>query len=95
MSKRLSRRKLLAGAAIPVAAVPLAKLAGAGETNAGASTSNHIGHQHARIGHASMIGSSVPAPGGPNDLTALLIPPKALPAEPGQSARVHPRGAGP
>ena len=39
MSKRVTRRKLLAGAAIPVAAVPLAKLAGAGENNAGASTS--------------------------------------------------------
>ena len=48
MSKHLSRRKLLAGAAIPVAAVPLAKLAAAGESDAGASTSNHIGHHHAR-----------------------------------------------
>jgi FtsP/CotA-like multicopper oxidase with cupredoxin domain len=85
MSKRLSRRKLLAGAAIPVAAVPLARLYGAGETDAGASTSNHIGrHHHVRVGHASMIGSSVPAPGGPNDLDALLIPPKALPAKPGR-----------
>ena len=45
MSKRMSRRKLLAGAAIPVAAVPLARLAGAGGNDAGASTSNHIGHQ--------------------------------------------------
>jgi FtsP/CotA-like multicopper oxidase with cupredoxin domain len=84
MSKHLSRRKLLAGAAIPVAAVPLAKLAGAGESDAGASTSTHIGHNHARVGHASMIGSSVPAPGGPNDLDALLIPPPALPAKPGR-----------
>ena len=84
MSKRLSRRKLLAGAAVPVAAMPLAKLAGAGESDAGASTSTHIGHDHARVGHASMIGRTVPAPGGPNDLDALLIPPPALPAKPGR-----------
>jgi FtsP/CotA-like multicopper oxidase with cupredoxin domain len=84
MSKRLSRRKLLAGAAIPVAAVPLARLAGAGESDAGASTSTHIGHQHARVGHAAMVGRSVPAPGGPNELDALLYPPPALPAKPGR-----------
>ena len=79
MSKHLSRRKLLAGAAIPVAAVPLAKLVSAGETDAGASTSTHIDHQHQRVGHASMFGAGVPAPGGPNALDALLIPPPALP----------------
>jgi FtsP/CotA-like multicopper oxidase with cupredoxin domain len=84
MSKRLSRRKLLAGAAIPVAAVPLAKLASSGESEAGASTSTHIGHHHARVGHASMIGPRVPAPGGPNDLDALLYPPPALPHQPGR-----------
>ena len=84
MSKRLTRRKLLAGAAIPVAAVPLAKLAGAGGSDAGASTSTHIHHAHARVGHAAMIGSSVPAPGGPNTLDALLNPPPALPHKPGR-----------
>ncbi|HEU0305109.1 MAG TPA: multicopper oxidase domain-containing protein [Gaiellaceae bacterium] len=84
MSKRVTRRTLLAGAAIPVAAVPLARLAGAGESDAGASTSSHIGHDHARVGHAAMIGRSVPAPGGPNDLDALLYPPPALPHKPGR-----------
>ena len=84
MSKRVTRRKLLAGAAIPVAAVPLAKIAGVGESDAGASTPAHTGHDTARVGHASMIGPSVPAPGGPNDLDALLIPPAPLPAKPGR-----------
>ena len=84
MPKRLSRRTLLAGAAIPVAAVPLAKLAGAGESDAGASTSAHAGQEPARVGHAAMIGRSVPAPGGPNDLDALLVPPPALSYKPGR-----------
>ena len=30
------------------------------------------------LGHAAMIGSQAPAPGGPNDLDALLYPPKPL-----------------
>jgi FtsP/CotA-like multicopper oxidase with cupredoxin domain len=84
MSKRLSRRKLLAGAAIPVAAVPLAKLAGVGEGDARATPASHIGHHQARMGHAAMIGRAVPAPGGPNDLDALLIPPPPLPHQPGR-----------
>jgi FtsP/CotA-like multicopper oxidase with cupredoxin domain len=75
---------LLAGAAIPVAAVPLARLAGVGESNAGAAPGSHIAHDHARMGHAAMIGREVPAPGGPNDLDALLEPPPALPHQPGR-----------
>ena len=84
MSKRLSRRTLLAGAAIPVAAVPLAKLARAGESDAVAMPASHIGHDHASMGHAAMIGREVPAPGGPRALDSLLEPPPALPHEPGR-----------
>ena len=34
-----------------------------------------------------MIGESVPTPGGPRDLDALLIPPRALPHQPGRVRR--------
>ena len=34
-----------------------------------------------------MIGATVPAPGGPNDLDRLLIPPPALPHRPGRVRR--------
>jgi FtsP/CotA-like multicopper oxidase with cupredoxin domain len=84
MSKRLSRRTLLAGAAIPVAAVPLARLARAGESDAAASTTSHLGQDSVTMAHAAMIGADVPAPGGPNDLDALLEPPPALPYQPGR-----------
>jgi FtsP/CotA-like multicopper oxidase with cupredoxin domain len=36
------------------------------------------------MGHAAMFGTSVPAPGGPRALDALLVPPRALPAKPGR-----------
>jgi FtsP/CotA-like multicopper oxidase with cupredoxin domain len=36
------------------------------------------------VGHAAMIGSQVPAPGGPHDLDELLRPPPALPHRPGR-----------
>jgi FtsP/CotA-like multicopper oxidase with cupredoxin domain len=42
---------------------------------------------HAALGHAAMIGESVPAPGGPHDLDALLYPPPALPHQPGRVRR--------
>jgi FtsP/CotA-like multicopper oxidase with cupredoxin domain len=45
-------------------------------------------HLHAggadHLGHAAMIGESVPAPGGPHDLDDLLTPPPALPHQPGR-----------
>jgi FtsP/CotA-like multicopper oxidase with cupredoxin domain len=82
MSKRVTRRKLLAGAAIPVAAAPLVKLA-ADRNEASAAPVTHI-HDHVRMGHAAMHGDEVPAPGGPNDLDALLNPPPALPRQPGR-----------
>jgi len=84
MSKpRVTRRQLLAGAAPLVAAVPLAKLALPDGAQA-AAEATHRGHDHAALGHAAMIGEAAPAPGGPNDLDALLLPPPALPHEPGR-----------
>jgi manganese oxidase len=41
-------------------------------------------HEHALMGHAAMIGDAAPAVGGPTDLDALLLPPPALPHEPGR-----------
>jgi FtsP/CotA-like multicopper oxidase with cupredoxin domain len=85
MSKMFSRRRLLAGAAPVVAAAPLAKLAwpsGAGAV--GDELAVHHGHDHARAGHAAMIGLDVPAPGGPHALDKLLYPPPARPHRPGR-----------
>ena len=85
----MTRRQLLVTAAPAVAAVPLAKLAFSGTSEA-APTPGHAGHAgHAGMAmdaptHAAMIGHETPAPGGPNDLDALLHPPKALPHKPGR-----------
>jgi FtsP/CotA-like multicopper oxidase with cupredoxin domain len=82
---RLTRRRLIAGAAPLIAAGPLAKLALAdGQTTEHLAT--HEGHDHAHhaLGHASMIGEAAPAVGGPHDLDALLYPPPALPHRPGR-----------
>ena len=89
--KVLTRRKLLAAAA-PLAAAPLVdKLAFEGDAEAGGH--DHSTHGHARrpaahqpggAGHAAMIGEEAPAVGGPNDLDALLYPPRALPSKPGR-----------
>jgi manganese oxidase len=81
---RVTRRALLAGAAPLVAAGPLAKLAFADDHHE--HLASHLGHDHAHatLGHAAMIGENVPAPGGPNDLDALLVPPPALPHSPGR-----------
>ena len=43
-----------------------------------------MGMDHAAMGHAAMIGETVPAPGGLNDLDALTYPPEALPHQPGR-----------
>jgi manganese oxidase len=83
MAKVFTRKKLLAGAAPVVAAAPLAKLAWPGGAAADP-TAIHEGHDHARAGHAAMIGDAVPAPGGPHELDALLYPPKPLPHKPGR-----------
>src|SRR5919108_6338856 len=77
-NSRLSRRKLLAGAAPLVAAPALSKLALDGDAKA----SEHV---HGG-GHAAMIGDAAPAVGGPRDLDALLYPPPARSHRPGQIA---------
>jgi FtsP/CotA-like multicopper oxidase with cupredoxin domain len=74
---RLSRRKLLAGAAPLVAAPAITKLAFGGEAQAAEHT-GHTGHEGHGFSHAAMIGAEAPAVGGPNDLDALLYPPPAL-----------------
>jgi len=74
---------LLVGAAPIVAAAPFARLAWPGTAEADPSAV-HLGHEHADLGHAAMIGDQVPAPGGPHDLDKLLIPPPALPYKPGR-----------
>jgi FtsP/CotA-like multicopper oxidase with cupredoxin domain len=91
---RLTRGKLLAAAA-PLAAAPLAGrflIDGDAAASGGHDHSSH-GHGSARAlenhirgaqGHAAMHGAEVPAVGGPNDLDALLYPPKALPYKPGR-----------
>jgi FtsP/CotA-like multicopper oxidase with cupredoxin domain len=83
---RLTRRKLLAGAAPLVAAAPLAKLASAhGPATHGQPETSHTAHDAmGPIGHAAMVGAEVPAVGGPRDLDALLYPPPALPHKPGR-----------
>ncbi|HEY7381889.1 MAG TPA: multicopper oxidase domain-containing protein [Gaiella sp.] len=88
---KITRRRLLAGAA-PLAAAPVVgKLALGGEASAaGAGDARHLAtheghdHLHAVMGHAAMIGEDVPAVGGPHDLDALLHPPEALPHKPGR-----------
>jgi len=77
MPKKFTRRKLVCAVAPIAAAGPLAKLAEQ------ASAGSHD-HHHRAVGHAAMIGDQTPAPGGPNDLTALLVPPAALPHKPGR-----------
>jgi FtsP/CotA-like multicopper oxidase with cupredoxin domain len=80
---RLSRRKLLIGAAPLVAAPALAKFALDGDAKA-AEHAGHAGHEGHGLTHAAMIGEAAPAVGGPNDLDALLYPPPALPHKPGR-----------
>jgi manganese oxidase len=81
---RVTRRALIAGAApLVVAAGPLAKLAMA-EGSGSEHMASHLGRSHPDLGHAAMIGADVPAPGGPRDLDGLLLPPPALPHQPGR-----------
>jgi FtsP/CotA-like multicopper oxidase with cupredoxin domain len=77
-NSRLSRRKLLAGAA-PLVAVPaLSKLALDGDAQA----AEHVGHESHEMSHAAMFGEGAPAAGGPRDLDALLFPPPRQPHRP-------------
>jgi FtsP/CotA-like multicopper oxidase with cupredoxin domain len=83
MAKNLTRKQVLAGSLPIVAAAPLAKLAWP-STARGERSATHLGHDQPHTGHAAMIGAEAPAPGGPHDQDALLIPPPALPHEPGR-----------
>src|SRR5919108_2825807 len=83
---RLSRRKLLAGAAPLVAAPVVAKLgfdsdAVAAEQHHASHVPSHSAHE---FSHAAMYGEDVPAVGGPNDLARLLYPPRPQPHRPGR-----------
>jgi FtsP/CotA-like multicopper oxidase with cupredoxin domain len=71
-----------------VAAAPFARLAWPGTAQADPSAT-HLGHEHAKMGHAAMVGPDVPAPGGPHDLDDLLLPSKALPYKPGRVRDYH------
>ena len=83
MAKNLTRKQVLAGSLPIVAAAPLAKLAWP-STARGERSATHLGHDKALVGHAAMIGAEAPAPGGPHDQDALLVPPPALPHKPGR-----------
>jgi manganese oxidase len=82
-NSKLTRRRLLAGAAPIVTVGPLCSLASS-PLLASNREATHLGHEHAVSGHAAMIGDAVPAPGGPHDLDELLFPAQALPHEPGR-----------
>lgn len=87
MARRgFTRRQVLVGAAPIVAALPMAGLAAAPALGGG-SAARAREADHAAHGHAAMIGDAAPAPGGPDDLDALLIPPPALPHQPGRVRR--------
>jgi FtsP/CotA-like multicopper oxidase with cupredoxin domain len=80
---KFTRKQILAGAAPLVAAAPFARLNLPGHADAQRSAA-HEGHHHPTLGHAAMIRDHVPAAGGPNDLDALLYPPRALPYKKGR-----------
>jgi FtsP/CotA-like multicopper oxidase with cupredoxin domain len=80
---RLSRRKLLAGAAPLVATPALVKLGLDGEARA-AEHEHHAAAPEHGPSHAAMFGEEAPAVGGPHDLDHLLYPPPALPHKPGR-----------
>ena len=58
-----------------------------GTTAGGRPGASPTADAHAAMGHAALIGEAVPAPGGPRDLDALLIPPPALAREPDRIRR--------
>ena len=80
---KFTRKQIVAGGLPLVAAAPLAKLAWPNAAH-GEHLATHLGHDHPHIGHAAMIGADVPAPGGPHDQDYALIPPPALPHQPGR-----------
>ena len=80
---RVTRRQLLLAAGPAAAAAPLAKLALA-EAGEATPPPAHAHMAMGAAGHAAMISREVPAPGGPDDLAALLHPPKPLAHKPGR-----------
>src|SRR5919197_2930792 len=80
---RVTRRQLLLAAGPAAAAAPLAKLALA-EAGEATPPPAHAHMVMGAAGHAAMIGREVTAPGGPDDLAALLHPPKPLAHKPGR-----------
>jgi manganese oxidase len=79
---KISRRRLLCGIVPLAAAGPVAQLAT--RATAASGEHHHGGAQHPAAGHAAMIGSQAPAPGGPDALTSLLTPPPAKRHRPGR-----------
>jgi manganese oxidase len=88
VAKNLTRKQVLAGSLPLVAAAPLAKLAWP-STAQGESSAAHLGHERPNLGHAAMIGPGAPAPGGPRAQDAALLPPPALPHQPGRLREYH------
>src|SRR5215216_1279882 len=84
MAKNVTRRQLLAAAAPLAVAAPFVKLAAGGGEARAAPHAQHDPDKHGFVGHAAMIGPEVPAPGEPDALDALTIPPAALPHQPGR-----------
>src|SRR5215210_2437886 len=78
---KFTRRRLLAAVPPVVVAASGARAALGGD---GAHEATHLHGHHTLVGHAAMVGESVPAPGGPHDLDDLLYPPPALPHQPGR-----------
>src|SRR5215212_3459045 len=76
---KLTRRKLIIGAAPLVAAGPFVRSALADPERSASHV--HDGHM---VGHAAMIGDEVPAPDRSAALDALLVPPPGLPHRPGR-----------
>jgi FtsP/CotA-like multicopper oxidase with cupredoxin domain len=88
--KGMTRRQALIGAAPVIAALPMAGVAVAptlGRSQAAAAPAHAEHAEPGAPGHAAMIGAEVPAPGRPGELDPLLIPPPALPHQPGRVRR--------
>ncbi|HKH29558.1 MAG TPA: multicopper oxidase domain-containing protein [Gaiellaceae bacterium] len=90
MTKKLSRKHFLAGAAPIVAAAPIARLGWQQNAEAAAPSATHLGHDdhHAKMGHAAMVGEMAPSIDRSVAIDKLLVPPKALPHQPGR-VRAH------
>ena len=89
---RLSRRKLLVGAAPLVAAPALGKLALAGGTAEAAEHTGHTGHEGHMLSHAAMVGDAAPGGRRAERPRRPSLPAARHPAQPWTRARVHPCG---